>query len=448
LSLQQDVIAGFLYAILILVLFHPVVDLIDNFNLTYKYAPLIIITLLGFYLLQVAGEAGEMTAVEKVEEQLAGLRIARRCVPSEEPAYLLDIHTSSSAQAGSSRWVAVSCSNESLRVYDRDTLRCLRQYGGRGGVLAGVRFAHTCDSLVFSACSQGTVKCWDVRSATQEPVQVFSGYPSNVFISFDVSCSDLIVCAGTEKVEKDSFLVFWDARGITDCVSASKEPLGVYSESHNDDITKICFHPIEPNLVVSGSTDGLVNVFDINKDNEDDALISTCNSDSSVSSLGWSGEDYKQVYCMTHDEGFCWWDMAQLDTEEPITLLHVLDVRESVCTENHSLHYLVGGFYHEKAGKLFLMGGTSTGDIHLISCSTDGLSLVGTLCGGHSATVRSFCWSPTDESLLTGGEDAQLLLWKPGAVERSLTKKASLKISSSVQKRVRVHNTSLKSRKK
>ncbi|NXO62737.1 SGPP1 phosphatase, partial [Phainopepla nitens] len=40
-----DVIAGFLYAILILVVFHPFVDLIDNFNLTYKYAPLIIISL-------------------------------------------------------------------------------------------------------------------------------------------------------------------------------------------------------------------------------------------------------------------------------------------------------------------------------------------------------------------------------------------------------------------
>ncbi|XP_067411021.1 sphingosine-1-phosphate phosphatase 1 isoform X2 [Emydura macquarii macquarii] len=41
----QDVIAGFLYAILILVAFHPAVDLIDNFNLTYKHAPLIIISL-------------------------------------------------------------------------------------------------------------------------------------------------------------------------------------------------------------------------------------------------------------------------------------------------------------------------------------------------------------------------------------------------------------------
>ncbi|NXK98330.1 WDR89 protein, partial [Formicarius rufipectus] len=429
------VIAGFLYAILILVVFHPVVDLIDNFNLTYKYAPLIIIK-----------TAFEMTAVEKIEEQLASLRIAKRSTPGEEPAYLLDIDLSKPAPCENSDLVAVSCSNESVRVYSRETLRCQREYSSRPAALRGVRFAR--GSALFSAGSDGVLRCWDVRSATQKPVQVFSGYPANVFLSFDIGCSDLIVCAGTEKVEQDAFLVFWDARGVTDCASSAKEPLGVYSESHNDDITKVCFHPVEPNLVASGSTDGLVNVFDINKDNEDDALVSTCNSDSSVSFIGWSGKDYKQVYCLTHDEGFCWWDMAQLDTEEPLTLLRALDVRDSVCAENHSLSYLVGGFYHEKAEKLFLIGGTSTGNIHLISCGTDGLSLVGTLCGGHSATVRSCCWNPADESLLTGGEDAQLLLWKPGAVERSLTKKASLKIASSVQKRVRVHNSTLKSRKK
>ncbi|NXF88318.1 WDR89 protein, partial [Eubucco bourcierii] len=431
-----DVIAGFLYAILILVVFHPVVDLIDNFNLTYKYAPLIIIR-----------RAFEMTAVEKIEEQLASLRIAKRSALSEEPAYLLDIDVSKPVLSESSRSVAVCCSSKSIRVYNRDTLNLLREYSSHPGILNGVRFAHACDSMLFSACTDGTVKCWDIRLATQKAVQIFSGYPSNVFISFDINCNDLIICAGTEKVAKDTFLVFWDARGITNCASTTKEPLGVYSESHNDDITRISFHPVEPNLVVSGSTDGLVNVFDINKENEDDALISTCNSDSSVSFIGWSGKDYKQVYCMTHDEGFCWWDIAQLDTEEPITLLHVLDVRDRVCIENDSLHYLVGGLYHEKADKLFLIGGTFTGNIHLISCATDGLSLVGTLSRGHSATVRSFCWNLTDESLLTGGEDAQLLLWKPGAVERSLTKKTSLKSASSVQRRVRVHNSSSKSRK-
>lgn len=40
-----DIIAGVLYSILILIIFHPALDLIDNFNLTYKYAPLFIISL-------------------------------------------------------------------------------------------------------------------------------------------------------------------------------------------------------------------------------------------------------------------------------------------------------------------------------------------------------------------------------------------------------------------
>nr|XP_003472552.2 sphingosine-1-phosphate phosphatase 1 [Cavia porcellus] len=40
-----DIIAGFLYTILILAVFYPFVDLIDNFNQTHRYAPLIIIGL-------------------------------------------------------------------------------------------------------------------------------------------------------------------------------------------------------------------------------------------------------------------------------------------------------------------------------------------------------------------------------------------------------------------
>ncbi|XP_061468364.1 sphingosine-1-phosphate phosphatase 1 isoform X2 [Rhineura floridana] len=41
----QDVLAGFFYALLILAVFLPAVDLVDSFNLTCKYAPLIIISL-------------------------------------------------------------------------------------------------------------------------------------------------------------------------------------------------------------------------------------------------------------------------------------------------------------------------------------------------------------------------------------------------------------------
>ncbi|XP_061468369.1 WD repeat-containing protein 89 [Rhineura floridana] len=382
--------------------------------------------------------------MEKIKEQFSNLQIAKQCTVTEDPTYLLNIDVS---RGEGSQLVAVSCSNKSIRVYNRETLSLLREYSSHPGLLSGVRFAHTCESVLFSACSDGTVKCWDTRLATVEPVQLFRGYPLNVFISFDISCHDLIVCAGTEKVEEDSFMVFWDARVCTNSVPSSKDPLGVYSESHNDDITKIGFHPIKSNLVVSGSTDGLVNVFDIDKDNEDDALVATFNSDSSVSFIGWSGKDYQQVYCMTHDEGFCWWDLSQLETKEPITLLHIPDAREAGRIESTMLDYLIGGWYHETMDKFLVIGGTSTGNICLMDCGVDGLRSVGVLQGGHSAPIRSFCWNMVDNSLLTGGEDAQLLLWKSGAVDKAFGKKASMKTSSSVHQRLRVHQHSFKSKK-
>ncbi|KAL8168815.1 UNVERIFIED_CONTAM: hypothetical protein K2H54_018236 [Gekko kuhli] len=383
--------------------------------------------------------------MEKIREQFSGLRVARRSTRMEDPTYLLDIDVS---RGEGSHLVAASHSNKSIGVYDRETLNLLWEYSSHSGLLRGVRFAHEHADMLFSACSDGTVKCWDTRLASSGAARLFCGYPSSIFISFDVNCNDLIVCAGTEKVNEDAFMVFWDARGGTNSIPSGESPLGGYSESHSDDITKICFHPSQPNLVITGSTDGLVNIFDINQDNEDDALISTCNSGSSVGFVGWSGRDLQEVYCLTHDEGLSWWDLAQLDTEEPVTLLQIPDAREAAGLGKTELNYLIGGLYHEKSDHLFILGGTSTGSLHLLGCGAGGLSPVGTLQGGHSATIRSFYWNMADDSLLTGGEDAQLLLWKLGAVEKAPGKKTSMKMASSVQRRTRVHQNPFKSKKK
>lgn len=384
--------------------------------------------------------------MEKIVEQFADLHVIKRSSELKEPTYLLGIDTSKTVQAEKGSLVAVLCSNGSIRIHDKETLRVLREFSGYPG-LNGVKFANSCDN-VYSASTDGTVKCWDARLASEKPVQLFKGYPSNIFISFDINCKDHVICAGTEKVDDDALLVFWDARSTSQDLS-TRDPLGVYSETHSDDVTQVCFHPSNPNMVVSGSTDGLVNVFDISADNEEDALVATCNSVSSVSYIGWSGRDYKQIYCMTHDEGFYWWNLNHLDTDEPITNLKIQDVREITDMKECHLDYLLGGLYHEKMDRLFVIGGTNTGRIHLMSCSTSGLTYMTSLPGGHAATVRSFCWNMRDDSLLTGGEDAQLLLWKPGVVEKTSTKKDSMKIASSLKQRVRIHsNDSYKRRKK
>ncbi|XP_072284409.1 WD repeat-containing protein 89 [Pyxicephalus adspersus] len=375
--------------------------------------------------------------MERLEEQFSDLHVAKRSAMKDTMTYILDIDMSSPAEAQNNQTFAILCSDKSIRLYNKETMTCLQEYNVHPVVPSGIRFSHSNINLLFSACSDGTVKLWDARVSGSEASQIFNGYPSNVFISFDISCNDLVVCAGTEKEDEDSFLVFWDARYSSN--GDSKEPLGIYSESHNDDVTQVRFHPTNQSLVATGSTDGLVNVFDISEDNEDDALRYTCNSDSSVSIVGWAGKDYNQVYCLTHDEGFCWWDLAQMDTDETITLCKVEDMREKAvgCT----VDYLVGGLYHDKTNSMFLVAGSHAGDIHLLSCESDKITYLKSLGGGHSATVRSFYWCVDDNSMLTGGEDAELLLWKLKTKDLAPEKRDSMKMVSSVQQRVRVHNS-------
>ena len=79
--------------------------------------------------------------------------------------------------------------------------------------------------------------------------------------------------------ESESYVVFWDVR-TGGCA-------GSYSESHTDDITQTKFHPSRDHLLATGSTDGLVCIYDLNAASEDDALFSTMNTESSVNRLGW-----------------------------------------------------------------------------------------------------------------------------------------------------------------
>uniref|UniRef100_A0A8C6S5B1 WD repeat-containing protein 89 n=1 Tax=Neogobius melanostomus TaxID=47308 RepID=A0A8C6S5B1_9GOBI len=288
---------------------------------------------------------------DKREKILSSLSVSSRCAPSD-PAYLLDL----CAAPPPGDAVAVACSDFTLRLHDKRSLRRLRTLAGHTGPVSAVRFAHRSVSSFYSASLDGTA-------------QVFKSDASHCFSSFDLSCSDSLLCGGTEQVNgEDSFLVFWDVRKPGGVL------LGVYSESHSDDITQVRFHPTDKDRLASGSTDGLVNVFDLSEGAEDEALVGTCNSESSVSAsagLGWSG-------CSS-------------------------GLNKDLCLSQagSALDYLIGGY------------------VHLFTCDRAGLSPVRTLTSGHTATVRCFGFDSQSLSLFTGGEDGQLLRWSREETEMS-----------------------------
>lgn len=144
--------------------------------------------------------------------------------------------------------------------------------------------------------------------------------------------------------------------------------------------------------------------------------------------------------CVTHDEGLYLWDVRQTDSDDPLTLLSATDARSLVTLpDGGALEYFVGGAWLEEAGQLLVVGGASQGELHLLDCSEKGLRPVRSLAGGHSATVRCFLWQPEGGGLLTGGEDGQLLQWRPGATELQGGRKETLKSTSSMQLKARAH---------
>lgn len=367
--------------------------------------------------------------MEGLEEKLKGLSIARRSRP-DEPTYLLDVALQPAGL------LAVSCSNFTIHLHNKDTLSLVGEYRGHSGPLCGVVFSHTSPDFLYSCSADGTVRGWDVRRPGTDAVQVFKSNPSHRYSSFDLSCSDTLLCGGTEQVnDEDSFLVFWDVR------KPGGRLLGVYSESHSDDVTQVTFHPQDKDRLASGSTDGLVNVFDLSRGAEEEALLSTCNSDSSAGFVCWSGANYTQLLCLSHDEGLHLWDLSQLDTDEPLTIFSTSDARSLTLTpDGGGVDYLVGGRWLEEAQKLLVVGGKNSGELHLMECDDGGLRLLRSLEGGHASTVRCFLWDAAEEALVTAGEDAQLLLWKPGG-EEALTsgKRESMKSESALRLKSRPH---------
>lgn len=366
--------------------------------------------------------------MEGLEEKLKDLCIAQRSRP-KEPMYLLH------AALQSAGLLAVSCSNFNIHLHNKETLKLIGEYRGHRGRVNGLKFAHTSFDLLYSSCVDGTVQAWDARRPGTNAVQEFKSDQSHCYCSFDLNCSDTLLCAGTEQVNnEDSFLVFWDTR------KPDGGLLGVYSESHSDDITQVCFHPQDTDRLASGSTDGLVNVFDLSRGAEEEALLVTCNSGSSAGSVCWSGTDHTQLLCLSQDEGLHLWDLSQVDTDKPLTVFSTSDVRNlTPLADGEGVDYLVGGQWLEEDQKLLVVGGKSSGDVHLMECDERGLHLLSSLRGGHTSIVRCFLWDAAGEALVTGGEDAQLLLWKPVGKELNMGKKQSMKSESELRLKSRPH---------
>ena len=197
--------------------------------------------------------------------------------------------------------VAAALSDEKIVITDAESLsNKLTIRSTHAKTLCGVRFPMSEEHKLLSGSNDGTIKLWDLRSDCSKPSVIFAQTKAKTvrpLTSFDVSCDGRTLCAGTEQVQRDSFLLFWELGSDAD----PTELRGGYWESHEDDVTAVRFHPERVNVLASGGTDGIINVFDVSRESEDDALETSINSESSVQRLSWFSKDGADALCcLTH----------------------------------------------------------------------------------------------------------------------------------------------------
>ncbi|GFR28556.1 WD repeat-containing protein 89 [Trichonephila clavata] len=304
--------------------------------------------------------------------------------------YILNSAVNNLVQAQSA---VVLATHEVLQfdVTNETKILCVK---GHEKLITGIKFSSKTPSLLFTSSVDGKIHAWDLRSSTS-PVQSFlddTDGSLKPFTCFDFNMDETHLCAGTELIRDDSFILFWDQR--------TSKTLGGYWNSHTDDITHVQFSSTCDSGLATSSLDGLINIFDTTQSSEDKALINTLNTECSVNKFAWALDDH--VSCITGNEEYQFWSVEE-------TKPSVLS-REDISTDSKcKIDFLIDTFV---AGQSFCLAtGTNSGSVQLYRRKKKFLKNIGSLKDGHTDIVRTISYNK-GHCLVTGGEDGRICTWK------------------------------------
>jgi hypothetical protein len=161
----------------------------------------------------------------------------------------------------------------------------------------------------------------------------------NLQVPYDVTVFTLsgnIIALGSSLKDQESHISFYDFRNLS-------QPIAVFNDVHSDDITALTF--INEKTLVSGSTDGLINIFNLNSFDQDTDLHTTIKYDS-VHKIGYFS-DY--IWAISHMETLA---IFNIDGD---LIVDFGDVRS-----NTNLDRILGLDYENS--RLYLNGSTSNND--------------------------------------------------------------------------------------
>ncbi|KAH8489188.1 hypothetical protein H0E87_024727 [Populus deltoides] len=302
--------------------------------------------------------------------------------------------------------VAVSLSTKAVKLYSPVTGQFQGECKGHSDTINQIAFSvSSSPHLLHSCSSDGTIRAWDTRNFQQVSC-IDSGSSQEIFSFSFGGSNDNLLAAGAK-----SQVLFWDWR--------NGKQVACLEESHIEDVTQVHFVPDNRNKLLSASVDGLMCIFNTDGDiNDDDDLESVINVGTSIGKVGFFGETYQKLWCLTHIESLSIWDWK--DSRNEANFLEARSLASDSWTLDH-VDYFVDCHYPGEGDSLWLIGGTNAGALGYFPVNYKGIgSPEAILGGGHTGVVRSVLpmssmkGGPAQSRGIfgwTGGEDGRLCCW-------------------------------------
>lgn len=335
--------------------------------------------------------------------------------------------------------MAVSLSTNAVKLYSPTTGQYQGECKGHTDTINQIAFSNSLTPHVLHSCSSdGTIRAWDTRTFRQ--VSCMSAGSSQEIFSFSFGgSSDNLLAAGSK-----SQILFWDWR--------NEKQVACLVDSHTEDVTQVHFVHGHRNKLLSASVDGLMCIFNTDGDiNDDDNLESVINVGTSIGKVGFFGENYRKLWCLTHIESLSIWDWK--DEKNEANLHEARSLASDSWTLDH-VDYFIDCHYPGEGDSLWVIGGTSGGSLGYfpVNCRAGAIgSPEAILGGGHTGVVRSVLsmsskkHGPAQSQGIfgwTGGEDGRLCCWLSDdstAINRAWISDAMVIRSSKSRKKNRHH---------
>lgn len=322
---------------------------------------------------------------------MTGSRMTPPCKLLEtrkEEAYVIE-----TALCESCDLAAIGLSNNKIKVFPVDIFEATVELDAHEDIITGLKFSRY-QPLLYSCSLDKKIHLWDLRCQHESnPVQTFideSDSSRASFMCFDLTACESVMCAGSEMIREDAFLLFWDLR--------MSKPMGSFWEFHTDDITRVCFNG---NSLASCSDDGLVNVLHLHMTSEDETDFTTVNLNSPVHAMTWGGTDY--LSCITSVDGY-----HMISAKEAST---ILSFKKDDMFDKYEvdMDVLVDSFYSDKG--IHLLTCTFDGKMHMWRISPDGYGFDFALEAEHSDMIRTLTYNAKENLLAVGGDDGIFSLY-------------------------------------